>query len=468
MDKQFTKNINLFKELSWKNSLKSVLILQKRLFKAVYVKDLSLSFKLQKIILKSSSSRLVSIRYVTQICPNRKIAGGDGVIALTFSERFKLNEVLKNNYNSWIHESLRKLSIMNKDGSIKHLKLATISDRSWQYLIRLAIEPAHEALFHPANFGFRVQASVHSLQLFVFSNLSLNAFGFQKRLFEIDLKNVFCNLKFQYLLKKLVAPRSIKFCLSTLFSKGFDINFPENVTKEYDLSSFLANVVLSGIEDIQLCYRFGSKIVFFLKPFDNELTLFKQVKNYLLTFIPSSNYNFYIKVISSFQGIDSLGWYFKVTSFKNCLVVPSYSNYQEFLFRVKRIINNSNYGAEIKVNKLFPVVKDWVSYHKHSSLKSFRFSLFFIRKRALKVFSKESRQDFFSSKRLLDKCFYFLLPRKSSFYTMGSLSPGYGHLTFGISLLNKVNDLNFLEIVKKEKVNYFFCVHCGVDYGKNN
>ena len=40
-------------------------------------------------------------------------------------------------------------------------------------------------------------------------------------------------------------------------------------------------------------------------------------------------------------------------------------------------------------------------------MNSSKFSLFFVQKRAFKVFNKESKQDSYSTKKLLKKCFAF-------------------------------------------------------------
>lgn len=57
----FNKNSVSISNLSWEKSSRFVYVMQKRLFKAVYAGDLLLSFSLQKLILRSSSARLVSI-----------------------------------------------------------------------------------------------------------------------------------------------------------------------------------------------------------------------------------------------------------------------------------------------------------------------------------------------------------------------------------------------------------------------
>lgn len=145
---------NSWKLLSWDNSLQSLKRIQKRLFKLMYFSDLRRVFLVQKLILKSNSSRLLAIREVTQLSSQHKVSGIDGKIFLSFTERFELNEYIKLNLNNWEPQALRSVSFFKKDGSISNCELPTISDRVWQTLVSYAIEPVHEAKFHLRIFTF--------------------------------------------------------------------------------------------------------------------------------------------------------------------------------------------------------------------------------------------------------------------------------------------------------------------------
>lgn len=213
--------------LSWENSLKIVTLLQKRLVKAVYVKDFSSVFKLQKIILQSNSGRLLSIRYVTQLCPLKKIPGLDSKLALTFLERFELNEVLKIRFSSWENQSLKKVNVTRKDGIMVSIQVPSISDRAWQYLIVLAIEPTNYALSHPRFFCSRTLESMYKLQRCVVLNLSKASLGLQKRVLNVELTKTFVNYNKSYLIDKLLASRSIKLSIIRLLCKGFHLQYQE-------------------------------------------------------------------------------------------------------------------------------------------------------------------------------------------------------------------------------------------------
>ncbi|MEI6332904.1 MAG: reverse transcriptase N-terminal domain-containing protein, partial [Pseudanabaena sp. ELA645] len=73
------RNISeLWKELPWKKFRVNLFKLQKRVYKAVQVKDMRKARSLQKLILKSKSARLLAIRQVTQLNAGKKTAGIDG------------------------------------------------------------------------------------------------------------------------------------------------------------------------------------------------------------------------------------------------------------------------------------------------------------------------------------------------------------------------------------------------------
>ncbi|MEL6164681.1 MAG: reverse transcriptase N-terminal domain-containing protein, partial [Cyanobacteria bacterium J06628_3] len=79
-----------WRKLPWKKFRKNLFRLQRRIFKAIRVGDIARARSLQKLILKSTSAKLLAIRQVTQLNKGRKTAGIDGKKALTFKERFEL------------------------------------------------------------------------------------------------------------------------------------------------------------------------------------------------------------------------------------------------------------------------------------------------------------------------------------------------------------------------------------------
>jgi len=237
--------------------------------------------------------------------------------------------------------------------------------------------------------------------------------------------------------------------------KGFILNFIEQTFENMELSNLLSNIMLSEIDFLHNSIRYGYDFIFFMKPYDNEELILTNLRNLLIHFNLNSRVLFTKSLFLALDGFDFLGWHFKVSTNGSFLSTPSFSNYQKFLKRLKRIINNSNFGSVVKANKIFPLVKEWKLYHRFSNLSDSKFSLFQVKKKAFKIFNKESKQDFYSSKNLLSKCFYAInsLESKPKIFYNNRKSPYYGHLIFwlGLNLFEKCN-----------KTKSFYCIHCGV------
>jgi 5-methylcytosine-specific restriction endonuclease McrA len=111
------------------------------------------------------------------------------------------------------------------------------------------------------------------------------------------------------------------------------------------------------------------------------------------------------KVTNTTDGFDFLGWNFKVQSNGKLRSIPSEENYKAFRKKVKKIVNCKNIGATVKAKLIAPLVRGWRNYHKHCSMHGTKESLVFMQRRAFRVFNKETKQNRYSSKQLLDKAF---------------------------------------------------------------
>jgi RNA-directed DNA polymerase len=199
-----------WKNIPWKKLRRVLFRLQCRVFKAVANKDMRSSRSLQKLILRSSSARLLAIRQVTQLNAGKKTAGVDGKASLNFEERLALDEYLKINQSNWKHHRLREIPMPKKDGTTRMLKVPTIADRAWQCLAKFALEPAHEATFHARSYGFRPGRSAHDAQRYLFLNLNSKCNGINKRVIELDIEKCFDRINHYCIMDNLIAPKSLK------------------------------------------------------------------------------------------------------------------------------------------------------------------------------------------------------------------------------------------------------------------
>ncbi|WP_333188913.1 group II intron maturase-specific domain-containing protein [Microcoleus sp. B3-D7] len=80
-------------------------------------------------------------------------------------------------------------------------------------------------------------------------------------------------------------------------------------------------------------------------------------------------------------------------------------NFKKFRQKVKKIVNNSNYGAKVKAKKLAPIVRGWRNYHQFCKLDGPRFNLWSLNNKTWKVFNKESKLTRYQVNHLIDLAF---------------------------------------------------------------
>ncbi|MDJ0679532.1 MAG: reverse transcriptase domain-containing protein [Xenococcaceae cyanobacterium MO_167.B52] len=398
-------NSESWMNLPWKQFRRSLFRLQRRVYKAVRAGDKRKAKSLQKLILKSQAARFLAIRQVTQLNKGKKTAGIDGKLALTFKERFELEETLRLTVNNWKHQGLRQIPIPKKDGTKRILKVPTISDRAWQAIAKFALEPAHEATFHSRSYGFRTGRSAHDAQKVLFNNLRSQSNGIQKRIIELDIKKCFDRISHKSIMENLIAPKRLKLGIFRCLKAGINVDFPEQGTPQGGVASpLLANIALNGIEEIHNSIRYADDMLFILKPKDNANAILDEVKEFLAARgMEISEQK--TKLTTTTDGFDFLGWNFKVQKNGKFRSRPSEDNYKAFRKKVKSIINCSNYGAMVKANKLAPIVRGWRNYHRYCKMDGAQNSLYFIQRRAKKVFNKERKQNRYTIKKLIDKSF---------------------------------------------------------------
>jgi group II intron reverse transcriptase/maturase len=428
-------------------------------YKAVARNDKQKARSLQKLILKSQAAKLLAIRQVTQLNAGKKTAGVDGKKSLDFEERFELSTQLSQNVNTWKHQGLREIPIPKKDGTTRMLKVPTIADRAWQCLAKFALEPAHEATFHARSYGFRTGRSAHDAQKFLFLNLSSHKDGINKRIIELDIEKCFDRINHSCIMDNLIAPSGLKLGIWRSLKAGTNVGFPEQGTPQGGVvSPLLANIALNGIEDIHKSVRYADDMVYILKPQDNAEKILVKIKE----FLAKRGLNISerkTKLTATTDGFDFLGWHFKVQKNGKFRCVPSADNFKTFRKKVKHIVNNSNYGATVKAQKLAPVVRGWRNYHRYCKMDGSRNSLYHIQHRAYRVFNKETKQNRHSSKKLLDKAFPKVSYSENRFTNVtGEKSPYDGDIAYWSLRESKLYDGATSKAIKKQNHS---CASCG-------
>jgi len=97
--------------INWPVHEDNVRRLRQRIFKAVQDGDLAEARNLQKMMLRSWSNTLVSVRQATQRNAGRKTAGIDGKVALTSPARMSTAVRVHRTARSWQPRAVRRVHI---------------------------------------------------------------------------------------------------------------------------------------------------------------------------------------------------------------------------------------------------------------------------------------------------------------------------------------------------------------------
>jgi len=143
--------------IDWRTHEDNVRRLRQRIFKATQEGDLAKARSLQKLMLRSRSNTLVSVRQVTQRNAGRMTAGIDGEVALTSQTRADVAVRVHHTISSWKPRAVKRVYIPKAGNKTKlrPLGIPVMMDRCHQARVRNALEPEWEARFEPRSYGFR-------------------------------------------------------------------------------------------------------------------------------------------------------------------------------------------------------------------------------------------------------------------------------------------------------------------------
>jgi RNA-directed DNA polymerase len=125
-----------WQDIAWKKVERNVFKLQKRIYQASSCDDMKSVRKLQKLLLRSKSSKLLAVRKVTQDNQGKRTAGIDGVKSLTPQQRLDLTNHLKIDRKA---SPVRRVWIPKPGTDEKRgLGIPTIQNRAEQCLVKLS------------------------------------------------------------------------------------------------------------------------------------------------------------------------------------------------------------------------------------------------------------------------------------------------------------------------------------------
>jgi len=142
--------------VNWRLHEDNVRRLRQRIFTAVKDGDWPKVRSLQKLMLRSWSNTLVSVRQASQRNAGRKTAGIDGEVALTPTARMGLAVKVHQSIRTWQPRAVKRVYIpkAGNRAKLRPLGIPVLADRCHQGRVRHALEPEWEARMEPRSYGF--------------------------------------------------------------------------------------------------------------------------------------------------------------------------------------------------------------------------------------------------------------------------------------------------------------------------
>ena len=376
-----------WERVDWRRCEEQVRRLRGRIFKAGQGGDLAMARDLQKLMLRSWSNTLISVRQVTQRNTGRKTAGIDGQVALTSQARAEMAVRVHTSIGSWTPSPVRRVYIPKAGGKAKMrpLGIPVIMDRCHQARVRNALEPEWEARFEPRSYGFRPGRGCHDAVESLFNTLR----GKSKRVWilDADLAGAFDKIDHGRLLSaigSLPAGEMIRDWLKAGMleaDKGFSPT-EEGTPQGGVISPLLLNIALHGLEEAAgVRYRSGTHTGE-LKDDSPALTRYaddlvvcchtrqeaEQVKARLAAWLEPRGLAFNeakTRIVHLSEGFDFLGFNFRRYTNGKLLIKPSATavkRFRERLAKEFRALRGANIAAVLA--KIVPIVRGWVAYYR--------------------------------------------------------------------------------------------------------
>jgi len=386
-----TKRHEEWNAINWRNAFNIVRNLRQRIFRASQLGDYKKVRSLQKLMLKSHSNTLVSVRRITQTNEGRKTAGVDLLLVKTPEQRQELVTSITA-LQIWKAKPTKRIYIPKNNGKLRPLGIPTIIDRCLQAKVKNALEPYWESKFERTSYGFRPGRGCHDAIAAIYT---ICRSGTKKHwVVDADIKGAFDNINHDFLLETLKgfpANGLIKQWLKAGYVDKNVFYATESGTPQGGpISPLLANIALHGMEEAigvtrkkkypkqngefivgdRTIVRYADDWVAFCKSKEDAEAVLKTLSEWLskrgLTVSPEKT-----RIVNLKEGFNFLGFNIRhYPTVKNkhgykLLIKPSKESVQKLrsnLVQVWRNLQGSNVDGVISI--LNPIIRGWTNYFR--------------------------------------------------------------------------------------------------------
>ncbi|WP_324606262.1 group II intron reverse transcriptase/maturase [Streptomyces globisporus] len=364
----------------WAKAEKIVRRLRQRIFRAAQEGDLKKVRNLQKLMLRSHSNLVVSVRRVTQKSKGKKTAGVDGEIALTPSERKRLIKELASE-TGLAAKPVKRVYIPKSNGKMRPLGIPVIRDRVHQARAKNALEPEWEARFEARSYGFRPGRSCHD----AISTIHTVTSGRRtKRLWvlDADLAAAFDRINHERLLEAidLFPGREMigRWLRAGVMENRKRVETNEGTPQGGVISPLLLNIALHGMTEAagatERVIRTNPNAPALIRYADDFVALCAtkeealMVKERLAEWLEPKGLAFNeekTRVVHLSEGFDFLG--FNIQRMRNGKVIirPSRDAVKRLIRVLKdRIRSMDSWETGALVGKLNPIIRGWATYYR--------------------------------------------------------------------------------------------------------
>jgi RNA-directed DNA polymerase len=353
--------------INWRKANRTVRNLRQRIFRATQEGNLNKVRSLQKLMLKSYSNRLVSVRRVAQINAGKNTPGVDKLVIKTPAARGKMVDTLAH-YTLWKAKPARRVYIPKANNKLRPLGIPVVVDRCLEAMVKNALEPAWEARFEGSSYGFRPGRSCHDAIEKIYGLARPNKT--KKWVLDADIRGAFDNISHAYLLET-IGPVPGKELIKQWLKAGYVEHGTFHATEQGTpqggvVSPLLANIALHGMEEaIGVTYdsrgqligkravvRYADDFVCFCESREDA----EQVQKILVEWLKERGLTLSeekTRIVHLTEGFDFLGFN-----------IRHYPAPQTSRTGWKLLIKPQGGNVQLLLKKLNPIIRGWANYFR--------------------------------------------------------------------------------------------------------